>query len=282
MRTRLLVMAAVGLAIVGALVQKPTRLRHSELRPVLLRPALARTVTRPFLPLLVDLYWLRTLNAIGDVDSVEKNRTLAEYGRLLTDLDPRFYVAYTYVGLNIPLQTARNVWVNGDLASELFQKGLRQFPQDLKLHLYLGFCQYQMEKKYTDASATFASLSKIPGAPSFAATLATRLLAHQGNAEEGLELARQLMESTDDPVAREELELRVKQMQVEVQLERVDQAVEAFRKAYNRLPASMQELHDTGSYFGDDVDALGGRISIDEQGKAQSDWLGRRLTLYVQ
>jgi hypothetical protein len=138
--TKTSVVITVGaVAVLLALASPPPLTeRPSDLRPVLLRPSVARTLSRPYVPMLVDLLWLRSLNAIGQRDSVSKNLALFEYAQTLTDLDPRFYQAYTYLGLNIPAAVDRT-WHGGELASALFRKGLVSFPTDLRLHLYLGY-----------------------------------------------------------------------------------------------------------------------------------------------
>ena len=46
----------------------------------------------------------------------EKNRALSEYGEVLSDLDPRFYQPYTFIGLSIPFQTGRDEYVNAGRA----------------------------------------------------------------------------------------------------------------------------------------------------------------------
>lgn len=280
---RLLTFLVVGLACVALTAKKPRRVyRESDLRPVLLRPAVARTLSKPFLPLLIDVYWLRVLNAIGDTDSTRKNRALYDYGRVLTDLDPRFLEAYVYLGVNIPFQEERNVWANAELASDLLRRGLTRFPDNAKLHLFLGFTLFQMERKYVEAAEVFASLAKLPDSPPWAALLATRLLSHGGEAKEGLALARELLASTPDEETRAELEQRVLDMEVEATLQSVDDAVASFTQRFGVAPPSLEELISQGVYSGPRVDARGGSISIGANGKATTTSLERRLSLYEQ
>lgn len=275
-----LTFAAVGLLILAATLQPPPRqANRAELNPLVLRPTVARTLGKAVLPLLLDAYWLRTLNAIGLADSAEKNRALYEYGAVLTELDPRFYTAYTYVGLNVPFQKLRNVWVNADLSGQLLEAGTRQFPDDIRMSLYLGFNRFHFERRFKDASEVFLHLSKIPGAPDFAAPLAARLLSHGGEAREALALTEEILASTTDEDSRAELEQRRGELLVEVVLQDVDEQIAAFTARHGRTPSSIDELR------GDDfvvpmVDPAGGTIRIDESGKASSSSLDRRVELY--
>lgn len=274
--------AAFGLALILATASPPLRSsqRPSDFRPLLLRPTVARTISKSFLPMLIDLYWLRALNAIGMADSVEKNRGLAEYGEVLSELDPRFYQPYTFIGLSVPFQVGRDEWANADLASKLMRKGLKQFPKDMKLHLYLGFNLFQYEKKLAEAAAVFAEASKLPDALSFTSLLATRLLATEGNPEEGLRLARELAEGATDETVRAELEQRASQLEVEVLLQRVDRATKRFFERHQYWPVTLFDLRNEGLYDGPDEDPLGGKISVGQEGKATSTSLYRRVEVF--
>ncbi len=279
MRSFVVLLTAVGCV---ALVSRPPgrQLHQNDLRPVLLRPALARTVSKPFLPMLVDLLWLRALNAIGLRDSEAKNRALYEYGVAITELDPRFKLAYEYIGLSIPFAAGRNKWVGGELSSDLYRRGLLVFPQDVRLHMYLGFSLYYYERKFTQASDVYAAAARLPGALPYFAPFATRLKAHSGAAEDALDLARALLAEDLEDAVREELEERVIDLEVEVVLQRVDRAVRAFQERTGRLPASLAEIRAQQLYDGPDVDTQGGFITIDKDGKATSTSLERRMLVY--
>lgn len=256
------------------------RLHENDFRPILLRPALARTVSKPFLPLLVDVLWLRSLNAIGLKDSEQKNRALHEYGVAITELDPRFRVAYAFIGLNIPFPAARNVWVGGDLASDMFRRGLKAFPKDVNLHLYLGFSLFHHERKFSEAGDVFSKAAKLPGALPFMAPLATRLKAHSGEAEDALEMTRSLLLYQLDDDVRRQLEQRVRELQVEVVLQRVDRASRAYLNLKGHWPTTVEELQISGLYDGPSSDPAGGFVFIDTEGKATSTSLQRRLEIY--
>jgi tetratricopeptide (TPR) repeat protein len=232
--------------------------------------------------MLVTLLWLRSLNAIGQPESLRKNLALSEYADLLTDLDPRFLQAYVYLGLNIPFAEDR-VWKGGDLASRVFRKGLRQFPSDLRLHLYLGYSLMQHERKYLEAADVFANAARMPDALPFMAALATRLKAHGGDPAEGLALARELARTATDETLKAEMEARANELEVEIQLQRVDRALERFRgeaSADAGVP-SLETLIAGGYYDGPTQDVRGGSIFIREtDGKVLSTSLERRVELY--
>ncbi|MBL8911166.1 MAG: hypothetical protein JNM17_10775 [Archangium sp.] len=280
MKKSALAWLGAGLVLVGLSSRAPSpRARAGDPHPLMLRPGVARTISKSQFPLLLDFYWLRTLNLIGEAESAEKNRALYDFGRFLTDSDPRFWHAYKYVGLNVPFLKGRT-YVNGDLASDLLRRGTVQFPSDLKLHLFLGFNLFYIEQKYVEASEVFRHGATLEAAPMWMAPLATRLLSHGGKPEEALALAREMYEETTDEALKKELEQRMIDLQVEVDLQGVDAAIAAYRQRFGVPPFDLAALQKEGLYTGPSTDSIGGTISIGDGGKAMSSSLERRLTLY--
>jgi hypothetical protein len=233
--------------------------------------------------LLSELLWLRALNAVGDKDSLRKNLALYEYASLLTDLDPRFYEAYLYLGINIPYSMER-VWQGGDRAEILYRKGLTKFPSDLRLHLYLGFSLMHHQRKFLEASEVFAAGSRLPNAMRWMGPLAARLRAQGGAPEDALNLVRELLASTEDEVLKQELEERAVDLQIEAVLQKVDAAVEAWKKSNSESGAgvpTLEQLVTAGLYQGPREDVKGGRVYVREtDGKAMSTSVERRLEIY--
>jgi hypothetical protein len=276
-----LVALLVSLGVLATVLSPPpVRTHASELRPMLLRPAFARTVSKPFLPLLVELLWLRSLNAIGMTDSEQKNSALYEYGVTLSELDPRFFEVYEFIGLAIPYAVSRNTWSGAAESSDIFRRGLKAFPTSLKLHMYLGFELMHRERKYSEAGDVFARAAKLPDALDYMGPLAVRLKAHSGRPEEGLEITRELLANTSDENMRKVLEQRVRELEVEQLLQQIDRAVGLFKAEHGRLPTSLEELRTTGFYQGPMADEFGGPFSIDEAGKGKASALPRRLEIY--
>lgn len=279
MKRILVTLVAVGL--LAASSAPPRRELHpNDFRPVLVRADFARTVARPFVPLLVDLMWLRALNAIGLKDSEAKNRALYEYGVAITDLDPRFKLAYEYLGLNIPFAVDRNRWTGGDLAADLYRRGLKVFPQDVKLYMYLGFALFHYERKFSEASDAFAAAAKLPNALPYMAPLAARLKSHSGDAEDALKLTQEFLDQETNEEVRAELEGRIAELKVEIVLQAVDRAASTYYERTGRVPQTLDDLRAMGLYTGSELDPEGGLITIRPDGKATSTSLTRRHEIY--
>lgn len=275
------IVLALALLSLPFVVHAPARLAHreSEFRPLLLRPAFARTVSRPALAMLVDVLWLRALNAIGLPDTAEKNVALYEYGLALSELDPRFFQVYEFIGLAIPYAVARNTWVGAAQSSDIFRRGLKPFPSSLKLHLYLGFSLMHRERKYEEAADVFTAAAKLPDALDFMAPLAARLRAQTGHTDQGLAFTREMLERTTDPNTRAMLEERVQELELEQVLQTIDRAAQTYRERHGRWPW-IDELKSEGLYDGPMTDQTGAPLEVDADGRGKTTAAYRRLEIF--
>jgi hypothetical protein len=272
---------ALGVGLLFATALTPARRARSlPPRPALVRPEVARSLFKGMLPLLIDVYWLRTINAVGDADTLEKTAALYDYGNLITDLDPKFRIVYWFVGISLPWREPGRPWQLTTESTALLKKGLVQFPDDLKLNLLLGYNLFEFHKNYVEAAKVFQHAATLPGAPPFAGSLATRLYAQGGTPEVGLELALAMRDSATDEKTRAEFDERVKDLQIEIVLHRVDEAVAAYRAQMGTAPASLAVLKDSGFYSGPMVDPWGSALFLDGEGHARSEEQARRLMLF--
>ena len=93
-----------------------------------------RVIALGFDRLLADLFWLRTVNYLGDERNAEFGYpALAELGDLVTDIDPKFKTAYSV--LNVTLNMLAN---DVDSAIALLDKGMQHLSW-WKLHFLQGF-----------------------------------------------------------------------------------------------------------------------------------------------
>ncbi len=270
-----------GILVFLASGEPAARRNSRQLAPALFRPEGARTVLKSQLPLLVTTYWLRVVNALGERESAVHNRALADYGRLLTTLDPRFYHVYLYIGLSVPYRLGVGEYTNQQEAAALLARGVEQFPDDLNLRTVYGYTLFEMLKDYKGAAAQFEHLSKLPNAPDYAPRLQARLLTQAGESD-GLGILQVLVDACDpedrswecERVRREYRELRV-----ELALQQVEKADVAFTRRTGRHASSVAELVENGDYIGVGVDPEGQPIELRE-GKATSASLSRRFEVY--
>lgn len=130
-----------------------------------------------------DSLWVRSLQDF-DYCEHEKARHLCQ-GRgwlfqtldLVTDLDPKFRMAYSAGGM------ALTIIVNDmEGASRLFDKGVRQFPKDWVL-LYKAAYQALQEEKNPEKAAALMERAAQNGAPDWVYVLSGRLYTNAGRQE---------------------------------------------------------------------------------------------------
>jgi|JI102314A1RNA_FD_contig_81_1376122_length_2204_multi_4_in_0_out_0_2 hypothetical protein len=257
------------------------RVRSRVLAPALFRPDGARTVLKSQLPVLVTTYWLRVVNAIGEGESEAHNRALADYGHLLTTLDPQFYHVYFYLGLCIPFRRGVGVYSNQREAADLLRRGVDRFPNDIKLRTIYGYTLFEMLSDFRGAAAQFEFLANMPDAPPYAARLRARLLTQSGEAS-GLGILEELAAACppdDFSWDCERVRKELRELRVELALQQVEKANTIFKGRTGRDATSLAELVESGDYVGPAADPEGQPIEL-RDGKATSASLSRRFEVY--
>jgi tetratricopeptide (TPR) repeat protein len=244
------------------------------MRPLLLRPSVASTLAKAHLPLLLDLVWIRVLIGGDGPPSVEDNARLAEYGEFLTELDPRFFHAYYYISLLLPVATAPDEYANGELAIRLVRKGLKQFPNDIRLRMHLAFLLTYVERDLKGAVQQFVEISKLENAPPVAIASATAQLIEEGRFDEAYRL---LDEGIERNPTTKVLRDRRKQLRIEQELRELDAALDRAEQKTGRRPQRLDELIAAGEWPAERRrDVEGGELEV-RDGKGYSSWLVGRL-----
>ncbi|MCA2979779.1 MAG: hypothetical protein INH41_24705 [Myxococcaceae bacterium] len=271
---------SLALVVVLAGVVEPPRplaARHlGELRPLLLRQGASRSLVKPHLPLLIDLYWLRCLIGIAEPESAEKNRNLAQYGFFLTDLDPRFFHAHYYLALATPYSLGGDVYENGELAMELVERGISRFPEDFRLRLLKAFLLTYVRRDYKAATREFVAIAKLPNAPASAIAAASAMFIDEERFDEAISFISEAL----DRKGQSGLTLlsdRKKQLEIERLLRKLDAAVARAAGKLGRTPETLDEVIAAGEWPADLIkDPHGGDLSV-QAGRGRSSWLVGRL-----
>lgn len=255
----------------------PLGSRHEgELRPLLLRGAVSSTLSKAHLPLLIDLYWLRVLNGISEPETEERNQNLAAYGEFLTDLDPRFFHAYYYLGMLTPYSRGNDQYSNGELAIRLIRKGIARFPDDYRLRTVLAFLLTYIRHDPRAAVLEFAQIAKLPNAPGAAISSATALFVEQGRFDEAIELIESAM-NREGQGGLGMLSDRKKQLEIERLLRTLDGAIKRAEQKLGHVPESLDEVIAANEWPADlRNDPQGGELSV-RAGRGRSSWLVGRL-----
>lgn len=227
--------------------------------------------------LLADLIWLRAIQVMGS-KKVPPRQAEWLYRALdsATDLDPKFSYIYEAGGTFLAV-------VNGeyDLSNRLFRKGFDNNPGYWRLPFYLSANYFLYLRNYKLAAYYMGRAAELQGRPPFVPLLASRLYAQSGDPRFGLDLTYTIYKNTTDKKVRDALRQRMKELQVEINLDALESAAKAFKNKHGRYPASIDELKNAGLISGGPKDELGGRYIINPKtGEASNTKMPRRLMIY--
>ncbi|MFY0529274.1 hypothetical protein ACN28I_40955 [Archangium gephyra] len=273
------IISLTALVLLAAPPRKPPRGPHQE--PLLPRQELLRMVGHGYQQLLADYFWLQVVQATGRAFGAEEYRDIYPYADLTTDLDPKFGAVYPFAAGALPTNLGRETWVNTEESTRLLRKGLKTFPDDLRMRMLLAYNLSAFHQQYGEAAQVLEQASKLPGAPSYLPALATRLYAQSGSVNAGLALARSLAESAEDEETREIFKQRVFDLEMEGELRRVDESIGRFRQAFGVAPPDIDTLLWLGFLDRPPYDPKGGGFVLGSDERAYSETQQRRLEVFT-
>ncbi|WP_245814894.1 tetratricopeptide repeat protein [Cystobacter ferrugineus] len=259
--------------------RKPARGPHQEV--LLPREDVLRVVGRGYIQMIADYLWIQLVQTAGRAVTAEEYRDLYPYAELITDLDPYFDMVYRFAAGTLPTNLGRETWVNTEESTRLLRKGLKLFPDDLKMNMLLAYNLSTFEKNYQEAAQLTERASRLPGAPAYLPQLATRLYAQAGSVDAGLALAESLLDSAEDEATRQLFEQRIRDLELEAELQRVDVAIARFHETYGVLPPDVDTLSWLGFLSEPPHDPQGGGFFIGSDGRAYSRTQQRRLEIFT-
>lgn len=243
--------------------------------PLLPRIELLKILGAGQRPLVTDYFWLQAIQSAGkgaQLMTKERWLDLYYYADLVTDLDPKFKKVYVFAGTAIPTNLGRERYVNVDEGLKILKKGMDAFPQDPYIAFYYAVNLSYLKKQHREAAGILAQVARMPNAPPQTGEIATRLLAVNGDFEAAMSLITAAERTEKDPKIRETLKRRRIEVLQERVLQKVDEAIEAYKKDYGgKLPEQgLTELLRQGYLDAPPADPMRGIIYIGTDGKAYS------------
>lgn len=226
-----------------------------------------------FRNLLADLAWLQAVQVAG-----ARQMTHADFDRLsrwvnvVADLDERFVVPYLLGGLVLSESTP-----HAGAALKILSRGMGQFPSDWRFPFYAGYIRYFVLNDPAGGGEEMARSSRLPGAPVYLPRLAARMLAEGRAPDTALDLLSQMIAGETDPGRRGALERRYAEVLVERDIQRLEDAVSAYRARYGEIPGTPADLVRAGILASLPVDPGGGSYRIAPDGSVHHPRRQERL-----
>ncbi|MDY7228456.1 tetratricopeptide repeat protein [Hyalangium rubrum] len=270
-----LVLLLISVGTVSWLSEPPRERPRGPYRaPLLPRIEMLRVVGAGQRSLVTDYYWLQAIQAAGRGSESTTDPTryldLFYYSDLVTDLDPKFEKVYMYAGNTIPTNLGRETWVNTTEARKILEKGVKNFPENSALRLFLAYNLSYFHGEHAAAAEHLRIAATLPNVNKYVPEIATRLLAYNRRFDAALALVESFRDSETDPEMRQMFEERVNEIHREKVLIQVDDAIAAFQKREGRLPQTLSELVSKGDLPSIPQDPMGGVIIIGPDGRSSS------------
>ena len=157
---------------------------------------------------LARVLWFNTINYFGKEYATSRNyRWLYHMCDLVTTLDPRALHVFKFGAVML-------AWEANEpkLSIALLNKVIELRPRDWHFFYLRGFTSMFFLKDNEAARKDFIAGARLPDAPPIMARLAARVASDEQNDREAEELLRDLIKNTSDPVAREALASRLKEL----------------------------------------------------------------------
>lgn len=236
---------------------------------------------RPFLSFgfrnfLADVAWLEAVQVSGS-----RRMSPGDYDRLsllirtVINYDPRFVVPYIMGGLMV-----------GDSPShvrealEILQLGRENHPRDWRLPFYVGYLRYFVLGDPVAGGEALGEAARIPGSPAYLPFLAARMLSEGRRPETAMAFLSAMVRHEADPVRREILERRIKEVIVERDIQDLERAAEAFREKTGRWPETLTDLVTGGFRARIPLEPNGGEYLLSPGGKVRSSRAAQRLKVF--
>lgn len=189
-----------------------------------------------------DFIWLKAVQLISEKRiSQEGYDWIYHVLDVVTDLDPKFDYAYQVGG--IVLATLGD---QVDKSNALLEKGLKENPKVWQIPFYLGFNHFFYLKDYKRAADYMSIAGQLPGSPRYVPFLASRLYTQAKDPETGMKFLSRIYENTRDERIRAEIEVRIKELKVEKDLQILAEAAAKYKEKYEREPAILDYLVKEG------------------------------------
>lgn len=198
--------------------------------------------------LLADLYWMRSLQYIGDkvlkskqkvnIDDLRplNPRLLYPYLDAATTLDPRFIEAYSYGAVVLPA-------IDKDRAIAIAQKGIRNNPDEWRLYNHLGYIYWRLGD-FERAAEIYGKGAEIGSAPPFMKMIALRMKTQGESRTTAREIYRQMyQQSAADRQIRDFARSRLLYLDSLDEREAVNAILKKYREKSGKCVARLAEIY---------------------------------------
>jgi hypothetical protein len=223
-----------------------------------------------YAPLMGAIYWTRAVQYYGEKHRLHQ-RGLDLLWPLLdiaTTLDPSLLVAYRFGSMFLSDAPPRGAG-RPDLAVKLLERGIQANPGEWRLYQDLGNVYYFDEKDYSKAAAAYEEGSKNPHAFIWMKVMAAKIAGEGRSLDTSYFLWQQVYQTSTNKEIRQNAELHLRLLKVDVDLRTLDQFLDEYEKRTGKRAKRMGELVEAGLLKRVPSDSDGFPYVVGASGKAE-------------
>jgi hypothetical protein len=239
----------------------------------------ARFLSLGYHTLAADYYWIQAVQYFGSGwNQALFYRDLFPLVDLVSRLDPRWEYPLLFGGVALPTNLGRETWINTAESTVLLERGTSLFPDNPDFYVFAAYNLLNYHNDAQRAGQYLMTCARLSGCPAYVPQLATRVLAAADDVETALAFAQSMLESNEDPSFNEMMKERVRRLELERDIVRLETAVTVFKERNGRTPVQFQELLEQGILDAIPEEGYGGEFLIDAAtGEVSSSTHSQRL-----
>lgn len=215
---------------------------HHEAPLYLPEAKYVRLVTLGFDGFLSDILWFNTVNYFGKQYLGQKDyQWLFHMCTLVTRLDPNALHVYEFCGSLLS-------WIakQPDRSNRILSEAIEHHPLNWRFYYLRGFNYWYFMENLERAKEDLLRASRVPGAPTFLASLASRLVAATENPHTAINFLKDLIDNAEDPTVQKALGEKLKLAYVSRDTERLERLAAEYRERSGKPAASLDDLVAAG------------------------------------
>jgi len=219
-----------------------------------------------FRNLLGDIVWLEAVQVSGN-----RKMNRDDYDRLtgllatVVRFDPRFVVPYLLAGIILadsPPHTSS--------ALHFLSQGEQRFPSEWRFPFYTSYIRYFSLGDPVEGGMALLRASRIAGSPPHFPLLAARMLSEGHRPETAIAFLQNMIEREADPRRKASLEERMRQVEVERDLQILEKAVSEYDTRTGAPPSRLADLVRSGVLPRIPEEPYGGKYLLMPDGQVRS------------
>ena len=231
--------------------------------------------------LLADLLWIKAIGYFGSHAVTDKNyEWLYHILEITTDLDPRFQYPYEFGGVIFATEIG-----DIDKSTQLLKKGMLFVPKDhwryWNFPFLIAFNYMFYKKDYKTAAQYLEMAAKLPGSPEYLPLLIARLYANANSSEVAITFLRQMIKNTESKNSRKQLEKRLKEVMVDRDIRKLENARDLFLTKEGRYPKNLEELVEKGFIAAIPKEPMGGEYWMSSEDHAVYSSMADKLKVHI-